>query len=66
MIFAYNPQKGLQFMSLKFSKWTGLGNDFVLVEPGESFDMTPGQLLKKELLTFAIDVLALVLTVLSL
>jgi diaminopimelate epimerase len=34
-------------MSLKFSKWTGLGNDFVLVEPGESFDMTPGASLEQ-------------------
>ena len=34
-------------MSLKFSKWTGLGNDFVLVEPGESFDMTPGTSLEQ-------------------
>ena len=23
-------------MSLKFSKWTGLGNDFVLYEPGQT------------------------------
>lgn len=34
-------------MSLKFSKWTGLGNDFVLVEPGEAFDMTPGEALEQ-------------------
>ncbi|WP_366979160.1 diaminopimelate epimerase [uncultured Fibrobacter sp.] len=25
-------------MSMKFSKWTGLGNDFVLVEPGQPVD----------------------------
>ena len=29
-------------MSLKFSKWTGLGNDFVLLEPGESLDYGRG------------------------
>ena len=29
-------------MSLKFSKWTGLGNDFVLLEPGESLDFGDG------------------------
>ena len=29
-------------MSLKFSKWTGLGNDFVLLEPGESLDFGNG------------------------
>lgn len=27
---------------MKFSKWTGLGNDFVLVEPGEFFDLGDG------------------------
>lgn len=37
-------------MSLKFSKWTGLGNDFVLVEPGESFDMTLGADLEKRVI----------------
>ena len=37
-------------MSLKFSKWTGLGNDFVLVEPGESFDMTPGKALEQRVI----------------
>ena len=50
MVFAYSPQKGLQFMSLKFSKWTGLGNDFVLVEPGEPFDLTPGPALEKRVI----------------
>ena len=50
MVFACSPQKGLQFMSLKFSKWTGLGNDFVLVEPGESFDLTPGAALEKRVI----------------
>ena len=29
-------------MSIKFSKWTGLGNDFVLLEPGESLDFGDG------------------------
>jgi diaminopimelate epimerase len=29
-------------MNLKFSKWTGLGNDFVLLEPGESLDLGDG------------------------
>ena len=48
-------------MSLKFSKWTGLGNDFVLVEPGESFDMTPGKALEQRVIELAIDALALVL-----
>ena len=37
-------------MSLKFSKWTGLGNDFVLVEPGEAFDMTLGADLEKRVI----------------
>ncbi len=37
-------------MSLKFSKWTGLGNDFVLVEPGESFDMTLGKDLEQRVI----------------
>jgi len=37
-------------MSLKFSKWTGLGNDFVLVEPGETFDMTLGADLEKRVI----------------
>ena len=37
-------------MLLKFSKWTGLGNDFVLVEPGESFDMTPGASLEQRVI----------------
>lgn len=37
-------------MSLKFSKWTGLGNDFVLVEPGESFDMTLGKVLEQRVI----------------
>lgn len=27
---------------MKFSKWTGLGNDFILVEPNESLDMGLG------------------------
>ena len=27
---------------MKFSKWTGLGNDFVLLEPGESLDSGDG------------------------
>ena len=29
-------------MSIKFSKWTGLGNVFVLLEPGESLDFGDG------------------------
>ena len=29
-------------MSIKFSKWTGLGNDFVLLEPGESLNFGDG------------------------
>lgn len=37
-------------MSMKFSKWTGLGNDFVLVEPGEAFDMTPGAALDQRVI----------------
>ncbi|MCF0221579.1 MAG: diaminopimelate epimerase [Fibrobacter sp.] len=37
-------------MSLNFSKWTGLGNDFILVEPGETFDMTPGKELEQRLI----------------
>ena len=37
-------------MSLKFSKWTGLGNDFVLVEPGETFDMTLGKDLEQRVI----------------
>ena len=27
---------------MNFSKWTGLGNDFVLLEPGESLDFGSG------------------------
>ncbi|MCR5379204.1 MAG: diaminopimelate epimerase [Fibrobacter sp.] len=27
---------------MKFSKWTGLGNDFILPEPGEDFDLGDG------------------------
>lgn len=27
---------------MNFSKWTGLGNDFVLLEPGESLDLSSG------------------------
>lgn len=37
-------------MSFKFSKWTGLGNDFVLVEPSESFDMTLGKDLEQRVI----------------
>ena len=33
-------------MSMKFSKWTGLGNDFVLVEPGQPVEF--GEAFEKE------------------
>jgi diaminopimelate epimerase len=48
--FLHCTAKRIINMSLKFSKWTGLGNDFVLVEPGESFDMTPGASLEQRVI----------------
>lgn len=37
-------------MSFNFSKWTGLGNDFVLIEPGEFFDLTSGEALENKVI----------------
>ena len=37
-------------MSFSFSKWTGLGNDFVLIEPGEFFDLSSGAALENKVI----------------